>query len=318
MVEAKHTGSWLQEAIDGDISEWLKAEGVSFINRQAMWAAGYGNGASMQHALLHEGVLYQLPMEKDSKEETQATRSAHRLDGVARPSIEADGVPILPIRMYNVAGKLQGEVVELTSFDKDGKVNSTTRRSVSGDGTKMTEEVMYTPHNAKPFSVKLTYKRLDMANPLTAETCLPWRPGGLTLGAATSPKAAHKQVVFLGPLEEFPSVADFMDCFDKALRQSEAGSTVTEISDSKFQVTSSTKEVYEFQADREAGEVAMSVAMDGKPLGASFLKVHAGPPLRVECWSNEADEAEATIGAMESLLHVADAVMLYKMALSSS
>lgn len=275
MVEAKFTGTWLQEDVTGDVTDWLKAEGVTYQNRQTMFDANYGNGRSLLHLLFHENVAYSLPSDAQDEKEVMplAARSAHILDGVSRPSIEADGAPFIPVRSYTITGQLAGEVVELTAYGEDGKVNYTMRRFLSEDAEMMTDELLYCPESAKPFSIKVVYKKQDKENPLTVEKCISWCPRGLVLGPATSPQAVHKQAVFCGPLEEdFPSVSDFMEYFDKASPTFAA---------------------------------------------SCFFKAHSGPPLRVECWSNEADETEAMVAAMEAILHVMDAIYLYHWAHTS-
>lgn len=297
-------GTWLQENIEGDVTDWLKCEEVGFANRQLIWTSSYGNGALMLHLYAADGVLYYMDDDKDDPDDLMQWRAQWKLDGSKTPFIQAYCAPIVPMKNLSVVANLSGDVLSCTLYKED-KMFGTMRREIGRDGNTMISTMKYTYPGGwtgdTECNLTFTHKRQPTAL-LTPQICSAWAPNVLLGAAAPGSKSSMPQHIWSMPLDSYwPTQGSLMETYGKAMNDKEPdapGETTTvEGTETAFKVTTKKKEsteTYDVKIDDKSDLISMKYT-DSKegPVGTFFFKLHE-KPLRVECWDDISDEMIAT------------------------
>lgn len=163
----KFSGVWAKDKTEGDITDWLKAQNVGFLARQAAWGFGYGKGLQ-QRTLIEDGVCYEEQVVALDKVGYFPVGGRIKLDGSRQKITFFEGAPLIPPKSMLVEGRVTDTGMEFTMFHLSGELHSSSVRSISEDGSELTTEV--TAHvNGKELKMNMTHKKTDDAVPVVED-----------------------------------------------------------------------------------------------------------------------------------------------------
>mmetsp|Transcript_104348 Transcript_104348/g.300114 ORF Transcript_104348/g.300114 Transcript_104348/m.300114 type:complete len:322 (+) Transcript_104348:96-1061(+) len=315
-LEAQMMGTWLMEAVEGDVTEWLKLEGVGWKERQVMWMAGYGKGRINLSLVIKEGTVYNLTAMDDFAK----FRFQFKLDGQRHAMLFTEGAPFMPFRNFSVQGKMTDEgAIEATMFNDKDDIHSKSSRSVGEDGATLKTDITFLGSPGKEIRISMTHKRVEAAT-LRADDCTSWCPNVL-IGDASAEAGREKKSAVSAPLEAlFSGVPDLMECIEHGKRKIEETSggdklSLIEISSNEFNVNvtkaGGAEEVFEHKLDKEAGTLLIVFKKGDQEVGSWHLKA-LQEPLRAECWCTLDDNYVSTVCALTELQNSLDKAFKHK------
>mmetsp|Transcript_91406 Transcript_91406/g.293603 ORF Transcript_91406/g.293603 Transcript_91406/m.293603 type:complete len:322 (-) Transcript_91406:31-996(-) len=315
-LEAQMTGTWLMEAVEGDVTEWLKLEGVGWKERQVMWMAGYGKGRINLSLVIKEGTVYNLTAMDDFAK----FRFQFKLDGRRHAMLFTEGAPFMPFRNFSVQGKMTDEgAIEATMFNDKDEIHSKSSRSVCEDGATLKTDITFLGSPGKEIRISMTHKRVEAAT-LSADDCTSWCPNVL-IGDASAEAGREKKSAVSAPLDAlFSGVPDLMECIEHGkhnIEDTPGGdkSSLSVISSTEFNINvtkvAGDAEVFEHKLDKGAGTMLVVFKQGEKEVGSWHFKA-LQEPLRVECWCTLDNVYVSTVCALHVVQDTLDKALKYK------
>jgi len=284
----KFCGWWMQESVEGDITNWLSSEGVGFVMRQAAWAAGYGSGKNKMGLLISDETVFS----EQHMDNAGRFRGKFKIGGEKEKVVVCEGAPLIATRTAWIEGKWADGAIEMHIWDESkGKKLREATRSVSEDGNLLTTVAKMFLNDGTEAVVTMTHRRTEQV-PLTLDKCKGWSPV-LVFGDLPSPGNTDLLSSLSDSLEAvFPSATALQDSIqqgfkNKELADDEKTVSYEEVSTSDFtnEVTKSdgSKYTLSYRLDKENSTWRVGFLTDGTEHIAYYIHVVANP-LRVEGW----------------------------------
>lgn len=299
----KLNGTWLQETLEGDITEWFTYEGVGWVQRQALWMVGYGNGKTMLDQLYHDGKCYSIK----TVDETNNFRGYVPITGKKEPLLFSESFPFAQIRNMEIQGSIDADgSLETIIYQPSGAEHSRATRSVSEDGQVMTTTMTFPAgewggEEGGTLTMTSTHRKQATAR-LIAEEVAGWAPGCTMTDAIESGVEGKKLAISFSLEGMFPSGQAIMKLLEETNRKPEGESNIEERGLGAFVVTvtepGGAVVTHEQKFDHEALTFDVTVGSGGTSFGTWHFRVIAGP-LRLTCWNTIADEMWSTKSAVE-------------------
>lgn len=314
LLESKFAGTWLQDEVTGDITDWLKLEGVGMVMRQAMWLTGYGKGKVNLSMILKDGTMYNL---SELDENFARFRFQFKLDGKKHPFLFAEGVPFMAFRNFCVQATMTSEgVIEAAMFNDKDEMHSKSSRCVTDDGDTLSTDITF--FGDREINVSIKHKRVERSR-LALDECSRWCPN-MQVGDASAEAGQEKASAVTVALDSlFRDAPELFDMVERVKRQVEEGGADTmelsEASPTEFTMAvtkaDGAKETFVHRLDKAAGKIVVDYAKDGKDVGSWHLKV-LKEPLRMECWCTLSDKFVSTVCALTELQNTLDKALRLK------
>lgn len=284
------TGWWMQDSVQGNVTEWLSSENVGFLMRQAAWATGYGKGKNKLGLLVQGDKIY-IQQELDM---AGRFRSSFQLGGEKQKIVMSEGAPLIPTRQAWIEGVKgsDGNSLEMTLWDesKEKKLREA-KRTVSEDGKQMTTVAKMFLADGTEAMITTTHVRMD-DEPLTADSVSSWCPV-MVHGDAESPSNPDLKSAVTEPLETlFPSKEKLLECMvqvfkNKEKAPDESSVSYNEVSPTDFsnEVTKTDGSTYilKYEMDKESSLWKCALIAGGSEQVCFHFNVVTSP-LRAEGW----------------------------------
>jgi len=300
---------WIQESVTGDVTEWLTSENVSFLMRQAAWAARYGSGKNKLSMLVHDGTFYA----EQLLDMAGRFRTNFKLGGDLEKILLCEGAPLVPLQTAWIQGKLSEDgSLEFVVYDEEQqKVIRQARRFVTENGMRLVTEARIFLSSGAEALITQTYRRTN-ESPLTIQICSAWCP--VLTFADRNP--VLKSAVTDSLDEFFASQGILMDSIEHALKYKELGASEKNISFNAISNTEFSNEVtmtddsqflLKYELEKEALAWKVVLIADGAEHFTYFFRILTDP-LRLESWVvlPEGDRISApAVSALEEIVGAA-------------
>mmetsp|Transcript_22056 Transcript_22056/g.39544 ORF Transcript_22056/g.39544 Transcript_22056/m.39544 type:complete len:325 (-) Transcript_22056:155-1129(-) len=308
----KLSGWWMQESVEGDITNWLSSEGVGFVMRQAAWAAGYGCKKNRLGLLIADGKVFS----EQHMDNAGRFRGRFKIGGEKEKVVVCEGAPLIPTRTAWIEGEWKDGALEMIVWDESKtKKLREAKRSMSEDGNELTTVATMFLTDGSEAVVTTKHSRIEEA-PLTLDKCNGWCP---VLVSGDMPSIGKPDLLssLSDSLEAvFPSAAALQESMEQSFKKKELGEgemavSYAEVSDSEFtnEVTKAdgSKYTLSYQLDGETSTWRVGFLVDGVEYITYYLRI-VTDPLRVEGWCilpNGDRVSQPAISAIEDTLGLA-------------